>query len=296
MPELPEVETIARTLREGGREGPPLLGRTLRGAHVLWARTLATSDPPTFAQTLAGQTVRSVGRRGKFLVLGLSRGHSLLIHLRMSGDLRWQPPPPDPQTPPTPAPHDRLILEFTDGWRLCFNDPRKFGRVWLVEHADSVLAELGPEPLDESLSAEAFHRRLSATRRALKPLLMDQRFLAGLGNIYADEALFHANLHPLRPAHTLTFHEASRLLEAIRLVLREGIRRNGASIDWVYRGGDFQHHFAVYGRAGQPCRRCGTPIQRLRIAQRSAHFCPQCQPPFETSSGALLSQIGEVGV
>jgi len=155
---------------------------------------------------------------------------------------------------------------------------------------------LGPEPLDETLTAEAFHRRLTVTHRALKPLLMDQRFLVGLGNIYADEALFYANLHPLRPAHTLTALEASRLLEAIRLVLQEGIRRNGASIDWVYRGGDFQNHFTVYGRAGQPCRRCGTPIQRLRIAQRSAHLCPRCQPPFNPLSGASSSQTGEVGV
>lgn len=277
MPELPEVETIARWLREGSPQGPALLGRTCQRVEVLWPRTLAAPDPITFAQRLSGQTITTIGRRGKFLRWGLTDGAVILLHLRMSGDLHWQPPP----APPSPQPHDRLVFHFADGWRLAFNDPRKFGRVWLVEDETDVLGALGPEPLDPTLSAEDFYARLQRSRTRLKPLLLDQRFLAGLGNIYTDEVLFHAGLHPLRPAHTLTRAEAERLLSAIRQVLQDGIAHHGASIDWVYRGGDFQNYFAVYRRAGQPCRRCGTPIQRLVIGQRGSHFCPHCQPPPE---------------
>lgn len=272
MPELPEVETIARWLREGRAAEPPLLGRTFAAVEVRWPRTLATPDPATFAQRLTGQRVLEIGRRGKFLRWGLAEGGVVLLHLRMSGDLRWQPPPAA-----APQPHDRLVFHFADGWRLAFNDPRKFGRVWLVEDETNVLGDLGPEPLDLNLSAEDFYSRLQASRARLKPLLLDQRFLAGLGNIYADEALFQAGLHPLRPAHTLTRAEAERLLSAIRQVLQAGIAHHGASIDWVYRGGDFQNHFAVYRRAGQPCPRCGAPIQRQRVGQRGTHFCPHCQ-------------------
>lgn len=276
MPELPEVETIARWLREGSPEGPALLGRTFQAVEVLWPRTLAAPDPATFIVRLPGRRVTAIGRRGKFLRIWLDDGAVLLLHLRMSGDLRWQPPPAT-----APHPHDRLVFHFADGWRLGFNDPRKFGRVWLVNDEQTVLGDLGPEPLDPAFSAEDFYARLRRSRTRLKALLLDQRFLAGLGNIYADEALFQAGLHPLRPAHTLTPPEAERLFHAIRQVLQAGIAHHGASIDWVYRGGDFQNHFAVYRRAGQPCRRCGTPIQRLVIGQRGSHFCPHCQPPPE---------------
>jgi formamidopyrimidine-DNA glycosylase len=143
---------------------------------------------------------------------------------------------------------------------------------------DRVVGNLGPEPLDDGLTAESLYSRLHATHRKLKPLLLDQTFLAGLGNIYVDEALNLAKLHPLTPANRLSMEQAGRLIESIRTVLRDGIARNGASIDWVYRGGDFQNYFRVYQRTGEPCPECGTPIARIIVGQRGTHFCPHCQP------------------
>ncbi len=270
MPELPEVETIARSLREGGRTGPSILRQTIDAADLYWPRSLAM---PTFAELAAqlpGQRVERVGRRGKFLMLGLSRD-ALLFHLRMSGDIRVEP---DDRPP---APHDRFLLHFDRGQRLAFNDPRKFGRIWLVADPQVVLTGLGPEPLEPGFTPELLYARLRERRRQIKPLLLDQGFLAGLGNIYTDEALHRARLHPLRLADSVTQAEATALWAAIREVLQEGIYRQGASIDWVYRGGDFQNHFSVYGREGEPCPVCGTPIERIVVGQRGTHFCPSCQ-------------------
>jgi formamidopyrimidine-DNA glycosylase len=160
---------------------------------------------------------------------------------------------------------------------LIFNDTRKFGRVWLTADVDDVFGELGPEPLGDDFTARGLYESLHSRRRLLKPLLLDQTFLAGLGNIYTDEALNLARLHPLARSETITLKQAERLHDAIRSILQEGIRQNGASIDWVYRGGDFQNHFRVYDREGKPCPRCGTTIRRLLVGQRSTHICPKCQ-------------------
>ena len=271
MPELPEVETIARMLRLGGREQPALVGRRILGANLLWERTLAEPSSAEFVPRLTGQVIEDIGRRGKFLYFRLTRDW-LLYHLRMSGDLLVRPARTPRET------HDRLVLELDDDIQLVFNDARKFGRVWLVDEVDRVVGSLGPEPLEEGLTAESLFSRLHATHRQIKPLLLDQTFLAGLGNIYVDEALNLAKLHPLTPANRLTMEQAGRLLESIRTVLRDGIARNGASIDWVYRGGDFQNYFRVYQRTGEPCPECGTPIARIVVGQRGTHFCPQCQP------------------
>lgn len=271
MPELPEVETIRRALRDGGREGPPLVGCTIQASQLLWERTLATPSPAEFQTRIAGQAIQDVGRRGKFLLLELS-SDVLLIHLRMSGDLVVEP-----HATPLAA-HHRLVLDLDGGLRLAFNDPRKFGRAWLVSDPDEILAGLGPEPLEEGLTPEDFYRRLHPHRRQLKPLLLDQAFLAGLGNIYADEALHLARLHPLSLASQLDEAQAANLLSSIRIVLEDGIQRQGASIDWVYRGGDFQNYFHVYQRTGEACSNCGTPIQRIVVGQRGTHFCPACQP------------------
>lgn len=280
MPELPEVETIARALRSGGREGPPVIGTTIQQAHLLWSRTLAEPDPGHFLARLPGQVIQSVGRRGKFLVFTLSLD-SLLIHLRMSGDLRVGPSfGPDGAKLPF-QPHDRLVFEMkgTDSpLRLAFNDPRKFGRVWLVPDPEQVLGGLGPEPLDPGFTSFDLHNRLHSVNRLIKPLLLDQSFLAGLGNIYTDEALHLSGIHPLRRSSSINPEESALLWTAIRTVLSEGIRRNGASFDWVYRGGDFQNDFQVYKRAGQPCPRCGTPIVKILVGQRGTHYCPACQP------------------
>lgn len=270
MPELPEVETIARTLIMGQGAAPGLVGRRVTAAHVSWMRTVAEPSAAAFVRRIVGQKVIGVGRRGKFVNIDLSDG-TLLIHLRMSGDLLLG------KSKEPLGTHSRLQLYFDNGLQLSFQDPRKFGRVWLVKDADSVLGDLGPEPFDPALTPARFHQMLAERKRQLKPLLLDQTFLAGLGNIYADEALWVARLHPLKPAHKTNKAQASALLAGIRRVLREGIKRNGASIDWVYRGGDFQNHFRVYQRTGEKCPRCGTKIKRITVGQRSTHFCPRCQ-------------------
>jgi formamidopyrimidine-DNA glycosylase len=271
MPELPEVETIRRNLQQGTEQTPGVIGWIVHHGEVLWPRTLAVPAVDKFQCQLPGQVVLDVQRRGKFLIFQLTQD-ALLVHLRMSGDL-WIESAKSPV-----APHHRLLVEFTNSYRLAFNDPRKFGRVWLVSDPQQVVGDLGPEPLADDFSASAFYERLHHTRRQLKPLLLDQRFLAGLGNIYADEALHLAGLHPLLPSNRVSQVKAELLWLSIRTVLQEGIRRNGASIDWVYRGGDFQNYFRVYQRTGEPCLVCGTIIERLLIGQRSSHVCPNCQP------------------
>ncbi len=278
MPELPEVETIARFLREGsGKSMAGLPGSRIEACQVLWPRALANQPPEEFIRRITGQTINAISRRGKFLVFTLTQD-TLLVHLRMSGGMIVENALDESGQALPLRKHDRLVLNFSSGRRLAFNDTRKFGRVWLTENPQEILSGLGPEPLDPHLTGQAFHAMLSKHGRQLKPLLMDQSFLAGLGNIYTDEALHLAKLHPLRQAHQLTPEEAERLLNAIRSVLMEGIRRNGASIDWVYRGGEFQNHFRVYQRTGEACPECGTPIQRLVVGQRGTHICPHCQP------------------
>lgn len=277
MPELPEVETITRLLRQGTSEKPSsLIGCQIMSVDVLWERTLAEPGLNEFTKRITGQNIQSISRRGKFIVISLA-SDTLLIHLRMSGDMRLESSADGAGIPLPIQKHDRLVLNFANGQRLAFNDTRKFGRAWLVRDPQKILEKLGPEPLDPQLTHEVFHNMLSSRGRQLKPLLMDQHFLAGLGNIYTDEALHLARIHPLRQSNQLDLQEAKRLLSAIRSVLREGIRRNGASIDWVYRGGEFQNHFRVYGRTGKNCPECGTAIQRLVVGQRGTHICPECQ-------------------
>ena len=264
MPELPEVETIARKLE------PELIGRTIKEADLLWSRTLAAPSPKQFRKQIQGQKIKEVTRRAKYFILKLS-SHNLLVHLRMSGDLYIKNSTTEPEK------HDRLIIKLSGNKSLVFNDTRKFGRVWLTAKPEEVLGKLGPEPLSKEFTPQWLFAALQKKHRQLKPLLLDQTFLAGLGNIYTDEALHIAKLHPQCMSDSVTQEQAKALHEAIRKVLKEGIRRNGASIDWVYRGGEFQNYFRVYDREGEPCNVCGTPIQRLVIGQRGTHICPQCQ-------------------
>ncbi len=264
MPELPEVETFARALK------PELVGQTIISADLRWARTLAIPSPAQFKKQIIGQEIVDVSRRAKYLVIYL-KDYKLLIHLRMSGDLIIR------QGKIKAEKHDRLILHLSNQNYLAFNDTRKFGRVWLTDHPDEILGKLGPEPLEKNFTAQWLFENLHARKRSLKPLLLDQTFLAGLGNIYTDECLHIAELHPLASSNNVTKEQAVVLHKAIRAVLKEGIRRNGASIDWVYRGGDFQNYFRVYGREGEPCPVCGTNIQKLIVGQRGTHVCPNCQ-------------------
>ena len=209
----------------------------------------------------------------------------LITHLRMSGDIRVEPELDDKDTPIPVLAHDRIIYHFSPGpggrLRMACNDARKFGRVWLVEEPQEVTGFLGPEPLSDDFTPGLLYNRLQRTHRQIKPLLLDQSFLAGMGNIYTDEALYLSRIHPLRISSTLSMNEAEILWQAIQSVLNEGIRRNGSSFDWVYRGGEFQNTFQVYRRTGEPCYRCGAPVQRILVGQRSSHFCPECQEmPF----------------
>ena len=271
MPELPEVETIVRHLRG------PLIGRTITGVTVYWPRTVARPSVTAFTRRLRGRRIRAIRRRAKYLVFELGDRSSrrptdyLLIHLKMSGQLNVvsRERPVDK--------HDRVIFDLDDGRRLRFNDTRKFGRVYLVDDVEVVTRRLGPEPLSEEFTPAAFERLIAKRAGRLKPLLLDQTFVAGIGNIYADEALWLARLHPLRRADSLGDAEVRALYRGIRRALQDGLEHSGASIDAVYTAGDYQDHFRVYDRAGRPCRRCKRPIQRTVIGQRSAHFCAHCQ-------------------
>jgi formamidopyrimidine-DNA glycosylase len=272
MPELPEVETICRYLRSGTVEYPSILGLRIQDAQILWRRSIAAPSPDLFQRQIGSRLIESINRRGKYLIINLDDGFYMLVHLRMSGDL-WL----ESQSTRI-ANHHRVVFNLDNGMRLAFNDTRKFGRVWVTQNPLEVLSHLGPEPLDTALTREKFFLLLRARARQLKPLLLDQSFIAGLGNIYTDEALFEAGLHPLTISNRLNLEEAGRLLTSIRSTLKEGIRHNGASIDWVYRGGNFQNYFQVYQRNGETCKRCGSVILRMVVGQRGTHYCPKCQP------------------
>ena len=284
MPELPEVETIARNLRGENpfgteralREAGPaetIVGRTILSADVHWARTIAEPQAG-FTQLIAGQQIVSVGRRAKYLWIKLSDDH-LVIHLRMSGDIFLRP---EGEAAAPAEVHDRVVFHLSGGIAMAFNDTRKFGRVWLLEDVAALFSKLGPEPFGTEFTAEWLFANLRRRKRQIKPLLLDQGFVAGIGNIYADESLHRSGIHPLRPSDSISRKEAAALHGNIRAVLEDGIRNNGASIDWVYRGGGFQNHFRVYDQEGMPCKSCGTEIRKIVVGQRGTHLCPQCQP------------------
>jgi formamidopyrimidine-DNA glycosylase len=270
MPELPEVETIAR-----GLQG--VVGRRIVGVEVRWARTIAGQEPASFVRRLQGKRILKVGRRGKWLILALEGGDRLLIHLRMSGRLVLEPGGAEEDS------YTRVLLSLDDGRRLRFSDPRKFGRMVLTATPDEVLGCLGPEPLGGGFTPQRLVEMLAGRRAQLKPLLLSQRFLAGLGNIYTDEALWRARLHPMRRSDTLTTEEIAQLQQAIRRVLEQAIAWQGTTLDdrgYVGAGGqpgNFAGKLAVYGRAGRPCFRCETPIVRIVVGGRGTHICPVCQ-------------------
>ena len=276
MPELPEVETIRRILVNGDEVTPSILGQEVMGSSLFWPKTLATANLQDLHENLEGQQVLSLTRKGKFLLIDFNENH-LVMHLRMSGDLRMAENLGAPRESDPVLPHDRFYLHFKSGFGLAFNDTRKFGRVWFVADPTDLFRKLGPDPFSPELTEATFYDLLQNKNRQIKSLLLDQGFLAGIGNIYSDEALFSSKIHPKRSSRSLTRGEAARLLEKIRDSLNLGITHNGASIDWVYRGGDFQNYFQVYQRKGQPCPVCGTPIIRTTVSQRGTHFCPNCQ-------------------
>ena len=269
MPELPEVETVARDLR------PLITGATIVDATTLWARTLRGSTPEAFATGVAGRRIEGVSRRGKQVVVSLDGDAFLTIHLKMTGQIFVVPQgtPDDPYV--------RLVLELEDGREIRFRDIRKFGRVGLYVAADDdPFATTGPEPLSDAFTVAAFRRRIRGRKGRLKPLLLDQSFIAGVGNIYADEALWAARLHPLRTARTLRPADERRLWLELRRILAEAVIRRGSSIDDYTApdgDGEMQDHLRVYQRAGEPCFRCGRPIRRIVVGGRATHFCSWCQ-------------------
>ena len=264
MPELPEVETIKNEL------APKITGRRFLRAEVLYPRAVRYPSPEAFCQGLARKRVLGLERRGKYLVFSLEGRKSLIIHLRMTGVLLWD----GEEDKYTSA---RFFLD--GGSRLVFRDRRRLGALYLVEDPGQVLGRLGPEAL--ALTTQGLASALKGRRAPLKALLLDQGFLAGLGNMYADEALFEARLHPLRPGGSLSPEEIARLHRAIEKVLRAGIAARGASVDTYRRpdgsGGWAHQTFAVAHLGGRPCPRCGTPIQRLVVRNRGSYFCPNCQ-------------------
>jgi formamidopyrimidine-DNA glycosylase len=270
MPELPEVETIAQNLQRGNGS-LPIPGQSIKDVLINWPRHIATPDVDSFRRRIHGKAIQDVRRRGKYLVFPLS-AECLLIHLGMSGDLLMA------QSADPPGRYDRTVFHFNSGWELRFSDPRKFGKIILTNQPKSILSKLGPEPLSSDFTPEVLAKRMARRKRAIKPLLMDQSFIAGLGNIYTDEALHRTGLHPLRRCNTLNQAEIQSLWQSIRDTLCLGLDYHGASIDWIYRGGDFQNHLRVYRRTGLPCPICGTLIKRIIVNQRSTHFCPICQP------------------
>lgn len=269
MPELPEVETIRAHLV------PRVIGRTVEALALPHPEVVRGPSPSFVASELPGRRIEGLWRRGKYLVFDLSGGLSLVFHFRMSGHLllQRQGDPPDAYL--------RASFALDDGSELRYCDARKLGGFWLVKDVSTVLSALGPEPLTDDFTAATLYDRLKRRRAPIKALLLDQRFLAGVGNIYADEALFEAGISPLRPATSLTEAESAQLHCALQAVLRQALGHRGTSIrdyrDPQGMPGTHQHYLRAYGRQGQPCPRCGTPIERLALRGRSAHRCPHCQ-------------------
>ncbi len=271
MPELPEVETIKNEL------SPYVVGHRITDITLFWEGIVRQPSVKDFRSRLIGQEITGVARRGKYLIFSLVSGDLLIIHLKMSGSLLLKP---------ASAPLERFtraILHLDNETGLFFRDPRKFGTMWLVEDASSIVSKLGPEPLEQDFSPELLARLLANRTAPIKALLLDQTLIAGIGNMYADEALFAARIHPLRPGDSLSPDEIERLHRAIRQVLWSAIRNKGASVDrnTYFRPdgtlGTAHFEFQVAHRRGQTCPVCGTLIQRLPIRNRGTYFCPNCQ-------------------
>ena len=273
MPELPEVETVRRQIAS------ILAGARVQQALIFDPRLVRPFAPDLVAAEIVGERVTTVDRRGKYLIVRFESGLALLIHLRMTGSFRVG----TAGGLADDDPHRRAVLKLDNGSDGTYRDVRRFGTWELFQPAELdeyLAARLGPEPLG-AFPARILAQRLAARRTSLKAALLDQRTVAGLGNIYVDEALWHAQLHPLRPASGLTADETGRLHRTMRKVLRLGIKRQGASLrDYATPSGEaggMQLEFHAYGRGGEPCDRCGTPIAKTRVAGRGTWYCPRCQ-------------------
>jgi formamidopyrimidine-DNA glycosylase len=273
MPELPEVETVVRGLRR------PLVGQQIVAVEYEKSSVIRTPSPDEFIVRVTGQRVLSINRRAKYILCQLEDG-ILAVHLKMTGRLYVADQPATEE-----AGVDRwvrILFRLANGQTLYFSDARRFGGVFYIHDIADIAPNLGPEPLEDDFTPAVLTERLNGRNRQIKALLLEQSFIAGVGNIYADESLFAAKIHPLRRADTLTKAEIKRLHGTIRDALNSGIQHEGASINWYRKPdgttGESQDHFAVYDREGEPCLQCGAPIVKIRVAQRGTHFCPHCQP------------------
>ena len=274
MPELPEVETVRRQLE------PVLVGRRFDRVEISDPRLVRPFEPVAVAAELEGERVAEVDRRGKYLIFRFESGRVLLVHLRMTGSFRHRRNGMGEDDP-----HRRAVVRLDDGSDVAYRDVRRFG-TWLLVEPDELepyLADrLGEEPLLTGFTPARLARRLAGRRTPVKAALLDQRTLAGLGNIYVDEALWRARIHPKRPARGLDANDVRRLHGAIRSVLKTAIERRGSTLrDYSTprgRRGSMQREFKVYGREDQPCDRCGTPIEKTRAGGRGTWYCPHCQP------------------
>ncbi len=275
MPELPEVETIRRDLL------PHVVGRAITGVRIEpgASRVIREVSPRSFGRRLTGRGIDDVTRRGKYLLFRLDGARApvyLTVHLRMTGSLLYRSAgdPPDAYV--------RAVITLDDGSELRYADLRKLGQMWVVDSPEEAVGALGPEPLDAAFTAAKLRETLSHRRAPIKAVLLDQRAIAGIGNIYADEALFAGRIHPRRLASTLTEGETKRLHRAVRRVLNDALRNRGSSfrdyVDAAGREGTHQLRVKVFRRTGQPCYVCRTEIARIKVGSRSTHFCPRCQP------------------
>ena len=269
MPELPEVETVKNDLI------PLVVGRRVTGVNLLWEGIVRKTTPGDFITGLTGRKIKGIQRRGKYLLFGLDGSDTLIAHLKMSGaliagncDIKKER-------------YARALLQLDDGTCVIFRDPRKFGRMWLVRDTSTVIGELGPEPLEEDFTPELLAQRLKGRKAPIKAAICDQKVIAGVGNLYADEALFLAGIHPLTPAGSLSPVRLKKLYDAIQQVLRKGIENKGASIEDYVRPdgnpGTAHLEFLVPRKAGRLCSRCGTSVERITVRGRGTYFCLTCQ-------------------
>jgi formamidopyrimidine-DNA glycosylase len=267
MPELPEVETIKNEI------SPHVLDHVITGVTVNDPKIIQKLSLPQFSAGVKGQKIVSLERRGKYLILHLNGGKTLILHLRMTGSLMVNPAGADK--------YSRAIIHLDNGSNIVFSDRRRLGVIWLADKKEDVISKLGIEPFDEKFTALHFRKLLKNRTAPVKAVLLDQHFIAGIGNMYADEALFAAGIHPEKKADRLTVSEINRLYEAIQAVLLKAIANKGASVDTYRRpdgvNGTAQEEFRVAHRLGKNCPVCGTPIQRISIRNRGSYFCPKCQ-------------------
>lgn len=273
MPELPEVETIRQTLKRF------VLNKTIQDVHIYWPNIIkAPGEPEAFARKLSGQTIHDIGRKGKYLMFELD-DDMLISHLRMEGKYSVHP-----KDEPMKK-HTHVVFSFTDGEELRYNDVRKFGTMHLLpkgtERSGEPLKKLGPDPFDSEFTIDYFWNKLKKTDRFIKPVLLDQTIVAGLGNIYVDETLFKAGIHPLKRASKVTKKEAARIREKAIETLAEAVKQGGTTIrSYVNSQGDmgmFQQELYVYGQENEPCKTCGEPIIKTKVGGRGTHICPKCQ-------------------